>query len=75
MTRADAAVAQAHTVAAARRELMARATRRWNRTPELDARVLIGHALGLTMPASPPPICTGLRPQNRTRSPWSDGGG
>ena len=47
MTRADAAVAQARTVAAARRELAAAFHAIGIETPELDARVLIGHALGL----------------------------
>src|SRR5580698_154542 len=47
MTRADSAVAQAHIVAAARRELTAAFRAAGIETPELDARVLISHALGL----------------------------
>jgi release factor glutamine methyltransferase len=47
MTRAYSAVAQAHIVAAARRELTAAFRAAGIETPELDARVLISHALGL----------------------------
>jgi release factor glutamine methyltransferase len=47
MTRADAAVAQAHTVATARRELSTAFRTIGIETPELDARILIGHTLGL----------------------------
>jgi len=47
MTPADAATADTHTVAAARRKLAAAFRGAGIETPELDARILIGHALGL----------------------------
>jgi release factor glutamine methyltransferase len=47
MARADAAVAQTHTVAAARRELAIAFRAGGIETPDLDARILIGHMLGL----------------------------
>jgi release factor glutamine methyltransferase len=47
MTRADATVARAHTVATARRELATAFRTVGIETPDLDARVLIGHTLGL----------------------------
>ncbi len=47
MKRADDVAAPAHTVAAARRMLASALRDAGIETPELDARVLIGHALGL----------------------------
>ena len=47
MTRADAAIAGTRTVAMARRELSDAFRAAGLETPELDARILVGHALGL----------------------------